>query len=307
MNQEQDERRQYKLGFISVALTYVLWGLFPLYWALLSHVEAYSILAQRIVWSFVFMLVVVICKNPKYFIADCKLLWSDKKGVILMLGASILITMNWLIYIWAVNNGHVMDASVGYYLNPLVSVLLGVIFFDEYLITAKKISVGLATIGIIILTVELGTFPWISIGLALTFGCYGAVKKKLRINPFCSITLETLLALPLALVYLNVLNPSSWQYFTDSDPSTMIYFIGSGVVTAVPLLFFSYGANILPLNVIGFLQYTSPTIVLFLAIFFFHETFSMPQFIAFACIWTALVIFTVSERIVVYRKNRKQR
>lgn len=292
----------YRLGITCAIATYILWGVFPLYWALLDNVDAFSILAQRIVWTLVFMFLLVGLFRRQAFVANCKRLWADKKRLGLVTLASLLISANWLIYIWAVNNNHVLDTSIGYYLNPLVSVLLGVLLFGEYLIIAKRISVGLAAIGIIVLAFHLGHVPWIALGLALSFGLYGAVKKKLFIDPFSSITIETLLVSPLALIYLCFVNPSSWGFYSAAHIETVALLMGTGVVTAIPLILFSFGANHLPLNILGFTQYISPTIAFLLAIFYFKEGLDLVQLGALCCIWAALVIFTVSERFITYRK-----
>lgn len=286
-----------KVGLICATSTYLIWGILPIYWAFLSQVDAYSILAQRIIWTLVIMLIISLGFRFTEFKQDCLNLWTDKKKLLLLLLASMLISINWFIYIWAVNHNHVIDTSIGYYLNPLFSVLLGVLLFKEYLILPKRISIFIATLGIIILTINLGKLPWISLGLTFSFGLYGAVKKFIKVNPFTSITLETIAILPASIIYFYMVDFSSWHYFNLEEPSTMLFLIGTGIATAVPMVLFSYGANNLPLNLLGFLQYISPTMTLILAIFYFHETFTFVEFSAFFCIWIALFIFTISEKI----------
>ena len=278
--------------------TYLIWGVLPLYWNLLARAEANEILAHRIVWSFVFMVVVLmVTKRWQSFKEDCRALWQDKKRGAILLLAAFTISLNWLTYIWAVNHGHVIDTSIGYYINPLMSVLFGIVFFRERISGLKKISLLLAAIGIVLMTYQLGKLPWVAVVLAVSFSVYGALKKQLHLNPFSSITLETLLMVPFAVPYIGLLMMSPANHFSLATPDLALYLMGTGVVTAVPLVLFSYGANLLPLNVLGFFQYISPTIGLLLGIFFFHETFGMAQISALGFVWAAIVLFTVAESL----------
>lgn len=278
--------------------TYLIWGVLPLYWNLLARAEANEILAHRIIWSFVFMVVVLmVTKRWQSFKEDCRALWQDKKRGAILLLAAFTISLNWLTYIWAVNHGHVIDTSIGYYINPLMSVLFGIVFFRERISGLKKISLLLAAIGIVLMTYQLGKLPWVAVVLAVSFSVYGALKKQLHLNPFSSITLETLLMVPFAVPYIGLLMMSPANHFSLATPDLALYLMGTGVVTAVPLVLFSYGANLLPLNVLGFFQYISPTIGLLLGIFFFHETFGMAQISALGFVWAAIVLFTVAESL----------
>lgn len=278
--------------------TYLIWGVLPLYWNLLARAEANEILAHRIIWSFFFMVVVLmVTKRWQSFKEDCRALWQNKKRGAILLLAAFTISLNWLTYIWAVNHGHVIDTSIGYYINPLMSVLFGIVFFRERISGLKKISLLLAAIGIVLMTYELGKLPWVAVALAVTFSVYGALKKQLHLNPFSSITLETLLMVPFAVPYIGMLMMSPANHFSLATPDLALYLMGTGVVTAVPLVLFSYGANLLPLNVLGFFQYISPTIGLLLGIFFFHETFGMAQISALGFVWAAIVLFTVAESL----------
>lgn len=278
--------------------TYLIWGVLPLYWNLLARAEANEILAHRIIWSFFFMVVVLmVTKRWQSFKEDCRALWQNKKRGAILLLAAFTISLNWLTYIWAVNHGHVIDTSIGYYINPLMSVLFGIVFFRERISGLKKISLLLAAIGIVLMTYELGKLPWVAVALAVSFSVYGALKKQLHLNPFSSITLETLLMVPFAVPYIGMLMMSPANHFSLATPDLALYLMGTGVVTAVPLVLFSYGANLLPLNVLGFFQYISPTIGLLLGIFFFHETFGMAQISALGFVWAAIVLFTVAESL----------
>ena len=278
--------------------TYLIWGVLPLYWNLLARAEANEILAHRIIWSFFFMVVVLmVTKRWQSFKEDCRALWQNKKRGAILLLAAFTISLNWLTYIWAVNHGHVIDTSIGYYINPLMSVLFGIVFFRERISGLKKISLLLAAIGIVLMTYELGKLPWVAVVLAVSFSVYGALKKQLHLNPFSSITLETLLMVPFAVPYIGILMMSPANHFSLATPDLALYLMGTGVVTAVPLVLFSYGANLLPLNVLGFFQYISPPIGLLLGIFFFHETFGMAQISALGFVWAAIVLFTVAESL----------
>lgn len=294
--------KNYTLGLGTSLAAYVLWGLLPLYWAMLSKLDSNSILAQRVIWTALFVLVLVLITQSKKFINDIFQLWKEKKRILLLVIASLLISINWLVYIWAVNSNHVLDTSIGYYMTPLLNVVLGRVIFKEYIITAKKISVCIAAIGIIILTIQLGTFPWISIALAASFALYGAAKKQLQLNPFSSIALESILISPLAIYYLLCVNLLSWTYYSSSTIDIALLLIGTGLITAAPMILFSFGANHLPLNLLGFLQYISPSIALVLAVFYFQESFDWPQLLAISCIWISLVIFSMSERFIITKK-----
>lgn len=287
-----------RTGMMAALSTYLIWGVLPLYWNLLARAEANEILAHRIIWSFVFMVVVLmVTKRWQSFKEDCRALWQDKKRAAILLLAAFTISLNWLTYIWAVNHGHVIDTSIGYYINPLMSVLFGIVFFRERISGLKKISLLLAAIGIVLMTYQLGKLPWVAVALAVSFSVYGALKKQLHLNPFSSITLETLLMVPFAVPYIGILMMSPANHFSLATPDLALYLMGTGVVTAVPLVLFSYGANLLPLNVLGFFQYISLTIGLLLGIFFFHETFGMAQISALGFVWVAIVLFTVAESL----------
>lgn len=287
-----------RTGMMVALSTYLIWGILPLYWNLLARAEANEILAHRIVWSFFFMVIVlIVTKRWQSFKEDCCTLWADKKRGAILLMAAFVISLNWLTYIWAVNHDHVIDTSIGYYINPLMSVLFGIVFFRERISGLKKISLLLAAIGIVLMTYQLGKLPWVAVVLAVSFSIYGALKKELHLNPFSSITLETMLMMPFAVPYIGILMASPVNHFSLATPDLALFLMGTGVVTAVPLVLFSYGANLLPLNVLGFFQYISPTIGLLLGIFFFHESFGLAQISALGFVWAAIVLFTVAESL----------
>lgn len=293
-----------KKGLSSTLLCCLIWGLLPLYWALLNQVSSFSVLAHRIIWSGIWMFLLVVITSRQQLRIDIHYLRTNLTQLGLLLLAAVLISINWFTYIWAVTNQHVLDTSLGYYINPLVNVLLGIIIYKETLLWPQKLSIAIALLGIAMMTYELGTLPIVSIVLALSFGLYGAVKKRLPIHPFSSIAFEAWLVTPIALWYVLTVDTTSWS-FIENITLTGLLLVGSGLTTSVPLILFSYGARLLPLNVLGFLQYLSPTMGFFLTIFYFGENFGTTQLIAFGCIWVALVLFSLSNQITT-RINLKQ-
>ncbi|MDT9025015.1 MULTISPECIES: EamA family transporter RarD [Rossellomorea] len=293
-------------GIIYTAFSYFLWGILPIYWKWLNHVSAYEILANRIFWSFWFMLLFLfVSKRWKDFSLYLKTSLTKKKQLFALLLASLLISTNWFIYIWAVNTNQMVEASLGYYINPLVSVLLGVFILKESLSKAQMVSFGLAAIGVLILTISYGDFPWIAIGLAFSFGLYGLAKKLIQVESSIGLTLETLTIAPVSLLYLGYMyNEGSMSLFHVSL-GTDLLLMGAGAVTAIPLLFFSKGAQQIPLYMVGFLQYIAPTLTLILGIWVYNETFSFTHLISFMFIWLALTIFTAS-RVQYARKRRRE-
>ncbi|CUA80298.1 EamA family transporter RarD [Anoxybacillus suryakundensis] len=282
-----------KLGTIYALLAYVLWGILPLYWKMLEHIKAEEILSYRIVASFLFMLaLLLIQKSGLAFFHTCRLLWQEKKRVTALIAASLLISTNWFIYIWAVNHDHMVEASLGYYMNPLINVLLGVVVLKERLYKWQIVSLILAASGVVGMTIEYGKIPWIALSLACSFSLYSLVKKVISVDATIGLTVETMLATPLALIFIihsfGQLHDASFLF------TTMLLLIGAGPATALPLLYFAKGAQHISLTLLGFLQYISPTLSLLLGVFLFHEPFTNAHIYAFSCIWTALILFSIS-------------
>lgn len=283
------------MGMIYAALSYLLWGLFPLYWKPINHVPAFEILAHRIFWAFVFMMILLVClKKTRAFLLGFKQMAMKPVMLLLIILASVLVSANWFIYIWAVNHGHVIESSLGYYINPLISVLLGILFLKEKLNVWQLIAFLLAAAGVAVLIIEYGRMPWIALALALTFGFYGLTKKIVRADSILGIAYETLFVTPVALFYLIHIQVKGTAAFGTESLTTTLLLIGTGVVTAVPLLCFAEGARRISLTMIGFFQYISPTLTLILGIFVFKEPFSHTQFISFSFIWLALIVFSLS-------------
>lgn len=280
-----------KSGLINAILAYVMWGLLPLYWKLFESVPAGEILSHRIVWSFVFVAALVAYQKRWGEIGK---LLANKAALTRLTICSLLITANWLIFIWAVNNGHVIETSLGYYLTPLLNVLLGVLFLREKPNRGQWLAVALAGTGVLLVAVDYGSFPWISITLAGTFGLYGLAKKKVKQEASIGLLTETTIVLPLALLYGGYLAAKHADTVWALPVSSVILLLLSGVATALPLLFFAKAASRLPLSTLGFVQYIAPTISLILSLLVFNETISPVLLISFSFIWIALVVYAVA-------------
>ncbi|MDO7786309.1 EamA family transporter RarD [Desulforamulus aquiferis] len=283
-------------GIVSAAGAYFLWGILPVYWKFVGMVPAHEVLAHRIVWSFIFMLLLLlVTRKFTACLADLKEILAQPKKAIGVVMASALISINWVTYIWAVNNDRVIETSLGYYINPLVSVLLGVIVLREKVSFWQAVAFCLAFIGVLNMTLHFGVFPWLALLLAGSFGLYGLFKKMVNPGAITGLTLETMVVVPFALGYLGFLTREGASAFSFAQPNVAALLMGAGIVTAVPLLLFASGAKRLPLATIGFLQYIAPTIALILGIFLYHETFTMVHLTSFIFIWLALTIFSLGK------------
>lgn len=287
---EQLEANSSRNGALSALSAYLLWGFAPIYFKLLNDIEPGEILMHRVIWSALFLLVmIVVMKKWSQLVAVCR---QPKILLLLSLSASFL-AVNWFLFIWAINNNHLLDASLGYYINPLFNVVLGMLFFNERLRRNQLIAVGLALIGVLVQLVALGTLPIISLALASTFAIYGLIRKKLPVNSFIGLFIESLLMLPIALIY--------WFFFVETSTSNMLInttslnftLIMAGVVTTAPLLFFTVAAKRLALSTLGFFQYLGPSIMFLLATFYYQETMKSAELITFIFIWAALVLYSL--------------
>ncbi|MCQ2009172.1 EamA family transporter RarD [Sporolactobacillus sp. STSJ-5] len=287
--------RETKIGAIYTLSAYFMWGLFPLYWIPIHQIPALEILAHRIFWSLIFMLLLLaVTHSFGRFKIQLRKLSVNPKLLLFVFVASVLITINWLVYIWAVNNGHVIESSMGYYINPLISILLGIIFLKERLTIWQLVAFLLAAAGVVIQTANFGQVPWIALTLALSFGFYGLAKKMIHIAPSLELTFETLFIVPAALIYLVYLQQSGSAAFGTGTWLTTALLIGTGIVTAVPLLFFAEGAQRISLTMVGFFQYITPTMQLIIGVVVYKESFHFIQFLSFSFIWLGLLVFTVS-------------
>ena len=272
----------------------LLWGILPIYWKFINEVPALEILAHRVIWSFIFVLIIVVLLKRKLLKNFFQVQMSQKKTWLGLFLASLFISINWFTYIYAVNTNHIVEASLGYYINPLVAVLLGVFVLREKVNMLQAVSFVLAGIGVIYMTVSVGKLPWISLILALSFGFYGLSKKLIKVDSILGLLLETLFVLPFALLFLAYLGVNDQHSFSTGSLKNDLFLLGSGIATALPLLWFGIGAQKIPLYMVGFLQYISPTISLILGVLMYGESFTKDHVVTFACIWIAIAIFTIS-------------
>ena len=282
---------QNRLGIWYGITAYTIWGILPLYWKLMIAVPAVEILAHRIFWSFIFMALVVIFSGGWKKVAA---VFPDRKKLLLMFLCGFIISINWYTYIYAVNSDHVIEASMGYFINPLVVVLLGVTVFREKLSRWQLTALILATIGVLIITVQYGRVPWIALFLAATFAIYGLTKKIARVDPVTGLVLETFIVMPFALVFIITLEAGNAGALGTAPMAVRLFLAGTGIITAIPLILYARGIEKTTFSMMGFLQYIAPSINLFLGIFIFKEYFSLVHLISFCFIWAALAIFTLA-------------
>lgn len=293
---------EYKKGIFFALGAYVLWGILPIYWELIYHIGAFEILAFRIIFSAIFMIfILIIGKNQRQaFIRDVNQLVTHPIQLVAIVVAGYVITINWGTFIWAVTNGHVLQSSLGYYINPLVSILLALIFLKERFNKFEWLAILFAFIGVLYMTLKVGEFPIVSLMLAFSFGIYGLLKKVVHIDAISSITVECIVTAPAGLIYVGYL----WQQHQLSFGMNMSSFwlLFSGAITAIPLILFSAGAKRIPLSLTGFIQYVGPTIMFVLGIFLFNEPFDINQLITFIFIWIGIVLYSTSQYLKMKRR-----
>ena len=287
------------LGVMFAVSAFLIWGISPIYWKALRAVPAFEIILHRIVWSFFFLVpLIIVMRRWKDFIDVLK----NYRTLLILLFTALIIGANWLLYIWAVNNDQLLQASLGYYINPLVNVVLGMVFLKERLRPLQILAVLLATAGVLYLTIYYGEFPWIALTLAVSFGLYGLIRKVAPVGSLVGLTVETLLLSIPALVYLFYLdNQGAGNIFRVSLKLDLLL-MGCALATAIPLLFFTLGARRLYLSTVGLLQYIAPSCMFVLAVFLFREPFSKVQVVTFVFIWTALAIYS-TDSARYYRGN----
>ena len=266
-----------------------MWGFFPIYFKFLQEAPAIQIMAHRVTWSFVFLTILIILRKE-----ISKILKSLSKRIIVIYAiAGALLAVNWLTYVWGVNAGFVVETSLGYFINPLVSVVLGVVFLKERLRKLQWLPVSLAAIGVIYLTIEHGSLPWIALVLAFSFGTYGLFKKIAPLPSVHGLAVETGAIFIPAVIFLIVMEVNGTAVFGHASSSTTFLLMLSGIVTAIPLILFASGAPLVPLTTIGILQYIAPTIQFLIGVFVYDEPFNTYQLIGFSIVWIALIIFSV--------------
>lgn len=291
-----------KIGILIGAGSYFIWGILPMYWKLAGEIEDVEILAHRMIWSFVCMVVLVaIFGKWSDVMTELRLVSRQPRTLLAITAATLLISANWFLFIFSVNDNNILSVSLGYYINPLVNVVFAMLLLKERLRTGEKIAVLIAAIGVILLSISQGAIPWTAISLAITFSLYGLIKKTISVSTWTGLTVETLLLTPFALIYLLWFANHS---FLGYGAGLNAVAIGGGLVTVIPLLLFSAAAKQISYVMLGFLQYLAPTLMLIVAVAVYNETLTAFEWISFLSIWIALVIYTTSN--IVFAKRQKR-
>ncbi|QMV12900.1 EamA family transporter RarD [Vibrio spartinae] len=285
MNDEQQARQ----GVLFALAAYLMWGIAPVYFKMLEHINPVEIICHRILWSFLLLAVLLHFGKQWPMIRN---LLSDRRKIYYLIATSVLIGGNWLIFIWAINNHHLLDASLGYYINPLLNVILGMVFLNERLRILQWVAVALATIGVVIQLILFGSIPIIAIALASTFGIYGLLRKKVMVSALNGLFIETLILVPVALIYLLGFANSATSNLTENSFHLNGLLAMAGVVTTLPLLCFAGAATRMKLSTLGFFQYIGPSMMFILATVFYGEPFSPDKATTFLFIWGALILFS---------------
>ncbi len=284
-------------GIILTVCAYTFWGISPIFWKLLEAVPAKEILCHRIVWSLIFTIFLMTFRKHWEWIRKIR---SNPGILISFFATALFLSVNWYVFIWAVNSGYIIDSSLGYFINPLLSVLLGVIFLKEHLRRWQVIAVLTALVGVIYLVIIYGNIPWIALILAVSFGMYGLLRKTAALGSLEGLSIETALMFIPALAYLFFLERSGTGAFGHVNPTQTILLLLSGAVTASPLIFFAAGARRIPLNMVGFFQYIAPTLQFLVGLIIYHEPLSPSRLAGFSIIWIALIIYSIDG----FRKNQ---
>ncbi|NTV90505.1 MAG: EamA family transporter RarD [Clostridiales bacterium] len=286
------DKKNYIKGLAAGTMAFAIWGLLPLYWKLVAAISPYEIFCQRVVWSFLLVCILMLIKGQWSELTQALADRQERKNIF---GPAVLISINWLVYIWSVNNGFVIESSLGYYINPLLLTFFGSLIFKERLTRLQKVGLIFAATGVIIKTVLYGRVPIIAITLGISFALYGTLKKMSKLNSLAGLGFETLVIGIPALAYIIYIESKGAGIIGNQSWSFWLMIAFSGIATATPLLLFSESAKRLPLNVVGFLQYLSPTTGLLLGIFVFKETFDFSSLAAFSFIWVGIIIFSFSQ------------
>lgn len=289
-----------KAGVLFALAAYGMWGFAPMYFKLLMDMPAPEILVHRIVWSVAVLVLLVLAMGQKDKVYKAI---KNSRVVLILLLSGLLLAANWLLFIWAINNDHLLDASLGYYINPLLNVFLGRVFLAERLRRLQKLAVGLAVFGVLILIFSYGQVPWIALILATSFGIYGLLRKQVAVDSLPGLLIETVMMLPFALVYW-VFFASSMSNLFSNDMTLNMLLIGAGIVTTAPLLCFTAAARRIRYSTLGFFQYIGPSIMFLLAVFLYGEPLHEARLVTFGFVWCALLMFSVdSYRAYAQRKN----
>ncbi|MDY0963336.1 EamA family transporter RarD [Massilia sp. CFBP9026] len=275
-------------GIIYAALAFLCWGLFPIYFHALDGVPPLQILAHRMLWSLGFLLIVLVLRRQWKWLNVVR----QPRVFFSFVLSAVLLSANWLVYIWSVTNHHVIEASLGYFINPLVNIMLGYLILKERLRSVQWVAIAIAALGVAWLTWQAGTVPWIALFLAFSFGSYGLLRKTAALGALEGLSFETIVLFPLAAAYVIWLTVQGQNVFINTDSDTIrVLLVMAGPLTAIPLLLFASGARKIPLSILGLLQYLSPTLQFLLGVWLFKEAFTADRLVGFALIWSALILF----------------
>lgn len=281
-------------GYLYGLAALTSWGLLPVYWKQLATVPSLEVIGHRAVWSVAFLLVFCALRGAT---SELISVLKTPKKVAMLAVTGALIASNWLVYVWGVNHGMLLESSLGYFLSPLVTIALGAFFLHEHLSLSKRCAVGLASVGVLLKTVSAGTVPWLGLFLAVSMSFYGFVRKKLGVSSLVGLTVETLLLAPVALTYLLYLSHRGESHFLSEGLSTTAFLVLTGVCTSLPLMWFVRAGQLLPLSTLGILQYLSPTLQLLLAVIAFGEPMTSGALLSFSLIWVAIALYLQSDII----------
>ncbi|GAB5381377.1 MAG: EamA family transporter RarD [Aliiglaciecola sp.] len=288
-----------KAGVLFALAAYGMWGFAPMYFKLLMELPAPEILVHRIVWSVAVLVLLVWTMGQKNKVIDAL---KNNRVLLILLASGLLLAANWLLFIWAINNDHLLDASLGYYINPLLNVFLGRIFLAEKLRRMQKLAVGLAVFGVLVLIFSYGQVPWIALILAVSFGIYGLLRKQVAVDSLPGLLIETVMMLPFALVYWVFFASELSNLFTN-EMTLNLLLIGAGIVTTAPLLCFTAAARRIRYSTLGFFQYIGPSIMFLLAVFLYGEPLHEARLVTFGFVWCALLLFSADS----YRAYSQQK
>lgn len=286
-------------GLVAGLGAFALWGLLPLYWKQLLDVPPFEILCHRILWSFVFLLPVVVFSGRW---AEVRAAVRDRGTLLRVACSGLLVGFNWYLYIWAVNTGHVLETSLGYYINPLMNVALGCVFLRERPSRLQVAAIALAAFGVLWMLAGYGRFPWVALTLAGSFSLYGFMRKTVMVASVPGLFIETSILAPFVAVWLVRLHLGGGGAFMHLAPTTDLLLMGAGVATSTPLIWFAFAARSLRLTTVGVLQYLAPTLAFMLGVFVFHEPLTPSHLVTFGCIWGALALYTIEGWRALHRK-----
>lgn len=282
-----------KKGAIQILTCYILWGLLPIFWKLLSELNAFYVLSSRIIWSAVFCYIIVIFLKDT---EELKCTLRDRKQMKLLVCSGVMIAINWGVYIYAISIGHILDASLAYYLNPLMAIGIGFLVFKEKLGKSQWVAIGIAVLGIVIAIIGYGTVPYFALVIGSSFAVYGAIKKSVTCSSIISTLIEAMILSPFALICIGVLEYNGAGAMTVLHGVELSLLPMAGIVTSVPLLTYSAGITKVPMSLSGILMYINPTLQLLIGLTLYGESFDLPKAIMFVCVWIALVLFIRSSK-----------